>query len=365
MTYTEIIPADVPGENGNLCPEKDIFHLCRENNPRRRSAVTFSCLGKLESVRCATFDRWKRSLRSLVRQALKGVAPVPPPLVVGLTESGIIPSALLHGILGENGIDAEWICSTRRAAPGLRFTESHSHGPDHVLPLPCRQPGELWFAEDEITTGRTLLNLCRRLCCHLAVSRVRIFALADMRPPGLRAAFDRCTAADGIRTSVHVLMPSVLSADPGRSEPVPQFSPDVPACDGIFTSGETAPVSDWHFPDIRPALKSQTAPRCPVLPRREAGTILAVGEAVDMGLSLIQKTPGLRLHHLTLSPWEIDGNHILNRIGVGGRYFLYNAHTLRPPIHILNDPVDEPFGRAALCELRRKGLAAEPLRLTL
>jgi hypothetical protein len=79
---------------------------------------------------------------------------------------------------------------------------------------------------------------------------------------------------------------------------------------------------------------------------------------------MIQANPGLQLHHITLSPWEVDAVHIHNRLDIGGSYYLYNLHTLQPPLYILNDPVDEAVGRAARAHLEAMGFLARPIALT-
>lgn len=93
-----------------------------------------------------------------------------------------------------------------------------------------------------------------------------------------------------------------------------------------------------------------------------SGSLLVVGEAVDLGLHLTQVNPGLQMHHVTLSPWVVNGDAIKTRLEVADAYYLYNPHRLRAPVHLLNDPLDEVVGRAVVDRLRPLGYPVTPIR---
>jgi hypothetical protein len=78
---------------------------------------------------------------------------------------------------------------------------------------------------------------------------------------------------------------------------------------------------------------------------------------------IVLANPGLQLRHVTLSPWEVDDVHIHNRLDIPGDYYLYNPHTLRPPLYILNDPVDAAVGLAARERLEAMGFSPRLLAL--
>lgn len=356
--------------------KNEIYHLKRENNLRRSHAITFSCLGKLGGTDGAGLRRWKSRLGQLLKSTLDHRPLTSPPLIIGLAESGIIPSGLFYQILRDMGVPAGWICSTRRPACGIRFTESHSHGPEHILPFPPHRPGELWFVEDEITTGRTLLHLSIRLCRCLRPRRVRYFAFMDTRAPRHHARFRSILKERGIDFSTHVLFRNGLSSGEADLDAVdekdsihfPESTEQTTKQTIEQTTGQSASraarrevSSDWHLPWLRPALRNQPpAKRSHYEPTPSAGRItgslLAVGEAVDLALPLVQANPDLHLRHITLSPWEIDKKHIFNRLDISGRYYLYNAHSLRPPLHLLFDPIDAPVGEEAARLLFQAGL---------
>lgn len=335
-----------------------IYPLQRENNARRAHAMTFSCLGKLAATDRTLLDQWRDHLEGLIRSAVVS-DPSPAPLVIGLAESGIVPSALCHQILRAAGVPARWICSTRRPARGVAFTESHSHAPDQTLPLPAEPPSELWFVEDEITTGRTVRRLARRLCEITGVRRVKIFAFADLRGPEATRELDAALSQAGLRFSVHPLvrMREPVPADESRSMTTTP-EPDRPAA----PEGETDSRL-WHLPSIRPALGALTEPPEVSLDGPLRGSLLVVGEAVDLGLALVRQNPALAFCHVTLSPWRVDGVHIHRRLDIPGGYYLYNPQTLSPPLFILADPADAAVGRAVRQKLAEIGLSAEPLDL--
>ncbi|WP_373498610.1 phosphoribosyltransferase domain-containing protein [Desulfococcus sp.] len=350
-----------PGSSPDSLPAvRPIYHLRRRNNARRRSAMTFSCLGKVAGTSTATLSFWKSGLKKVFQTACRVRPLTRAPLIIGLAESGIIPSALFHQIVRESCPAAGWICSTRRPSSGIRFSEGHSHAPDHSLPDPETRPTELWFVEDEITTGQTLLALSLDLCRRLDQRRVRYVTFANAQTPEMKRQFRSILSENGIAFSVHTLFPNPpadltavrenfrLTTDPA---PRARSKGSAPAID-----------SDWHFPDRRPALRRQMHSDMR-LPAGLDGSLLAVGEAVDLGMRMIQINPKLQLHHITLSPWEIDDVNIQNRLDIGDDYYLYNLHNLRPPLYILNDPMDDAVAMAAQTHLNAIGFQTRRLDL--
>lgn len=345
----------------NISVTKGVYHLKRDNNIHRQDAVTFSFLGKLESASGAELRKWKNCLKLLIRDACNEREISQRPLIVGLAESGIVPSALFHQLLRKAGVSADWICSTRRPSRGIHFNESHSHGPDHILPLPQSRPTELWFVEDEITTGRTLLHLSLRLCRMMNMRQVRFFAVADSRSDHHKAEFRSVLKDHGIHYAVHTLVQMA------RREENKSF-PDSCLSDGIGEScvqsykSRVGFAHHWHFPRQRPALGNLSDVFFPSdsLPARifrsiREGSLLVVGEAVDIGLRLVQKNSALSFRHITLSPWKIDGKNIFNRIDICRKYYIYNYHSLKSPLYILNDPIDADIGAEAASVLSEKG----------
>ncbi len=345
----------IPGIN----TAKEMHHLKRDNNILRQDAMTFSCLGKLSSTNSIKLDKWRAGMKKLIRDAINENEIAQYPLVIGLAESGIVPSALFHQLLREEGVQAQWVCSTRRASHGIRFAESHSHSPDHILPLPGRPPSELWFVEDEITTGRTILHLALNLCRVVDVWRVRIFSIADTRSSENIAKFNSILEEFHIEHSSHAMIQIRNSSDPARTAQgslIEQGLHDHQA----RVCGQKA-ESGWHFPGQRPALNNQLDVDLDIYHNIQ-GCILVVGEAIDIGLRLVQMNPNLSFRHVTLSPWVIDGENIFSRLDIGENYYLYNFHDLESQLYLLYDPMDRQIGMEVEKRLAEKGLSAEHLK---
>ena len=110
----------LPGYGPGKMPSsrKPVYHLKRENNNRRRNAMTFSCLGKVTGTSTIILNVWKSGLEQVFLAACRARPLTQAPLVIGLAESGIIPSALFHQIVRRRCPSAGWICSTRRPSTG-------------------------------------------------------------------------------------------------------------------------------------------------------------------------------------------------------------------------------------------------------
>jgi hypothetical protein len=335
---------------------KEYIHwLQRENNPRRQTALTFSYLGKLGATERGDLQKCKNHLQSLLFQSILQNSVSKYPLIIGLTESGIIPSALMHQNAREQGINAQWLCSTRRPAAGICFSESHSHSPNHVLPMPQEQPTELWFVEDEITTGRTILNLALRLCSLLNVNYIRVFALADTRPKAQIDLFNSILANSGIHSSTHTLIQEELPANTEVNALSIQKEQNLNIT--TYTSEH-----EWHLCDHRPALKAQFD-ILSELPNNLSGLLLVIGEAIDFGMRLVQINPFLSFQHITLSPWKIDNTSIFCKLRICQQYYLYNYNEIETPVYILSDPIDEAIELEAKYILSQKGIKAKHLQL--
>jgi Phosphoribosyl transferase len=280
------------------------------------------------------------------------------PLIVGLAESGILLSGLMHQIAEEQGVEAHWICSTRRKAMGIQFTESHSHGPDHILPLPDCQPTEIWFVEDEITTGKTVFYLAVKLCSLFKISQIRLFTLADSRTREETARFHIALAYHEIRccteTVVHIEKRNT------QVDLLPYASSHL---DLKVARQFCQPSNEWHIPTTRPAVQAQRNSTVDGSAQLQ-GCLLVIGEAIDLALKFVQENSSLSFQQITLSPWKIDNTSVLSCLEIGERYHLYNYERLKPPIYILSDPVDYAIEQSARASLIQKGVVVESLSLS-
>lgn len=345
-----------------------IHHLQRKNNPKRSSAVTFTWLGKLGAIDGQDIQACTQKLESLLIRSLGQIPASETPLIVGLAESGIVLSSLMHQIALDRGMDAHWICSTRRSGVGIKFVESHSHGPDHVLPLPESAPTEIWFVEDEITTGKTLFQVAVKLCSHLNIRKVRVFALADSRTPSEIERFNLALAYHDIRCLTETAIQLCNSA---QSDGLSYQQVSSTIEEDTFAVNSIA--SDWLFPNFRPALTSQSMVR-----KLEIDTginrddrlfdhgvnkscLLVIGEAVDIALGLVQYHPFLSFQQITLSPWKIDNSAISSCLEIGENYYLYNYEKLKDTVYILSDPIDRMVEKSAKESLLKVGIKVQEL----
>ncbi|MEY2832992.1 MAG: hypothetical protein RLZZ574_2251 [Cyanobacteriota bacterium] len=270
----------------------------------------------------------------------------------------------MHQVAREEDIQAHWLCSTRRDTDGIHFSESHSHQPDHVLPLYQDQPTEIWFVEDEITTGKTILNLILKLCPLLKVNSIRLFSFLDSRTSKETAHFARTLAQHDIQCNTKSLL---------RNEKTSQDTVNLKTTDICFHMSQQSvtrePLNpqvnhhnrDWHCPEQRSALNAQLNFTLK-LPTHLKGCLLAVGEVMDLALRLLQVNPGLSMQHITLSPWEIDRVNISDYLEVKN-YYIYNSQQLQSHIYILSDPKDRDVEYEITQLLQQKGLSVESLSL--
>lgn len=132
-------------------------------------------------------------------------------LVLGYAETA---TALGHTVA--EALTADYLHSTRRAVPGVAsaggFSEEHSHATDHLLlptdPALLRGGRPLVLVDDELSTGRTVLNTITAL--HAASPRARyvVATLVDARPAGSSLVDD--VAALGARLDVVALCRAVV-----------------------------------------------------------------------------------------------------------------------------------------------------------
>lgn len=165
-------------------PVDELVGLAVRRNPRRVHLVVSTVLAKHVPVSPAVARRHGSDLGALVEAALDGVRAE---LVLGYAETA---TGLGHLVADHLGAIA--IHSTRR--PGwsaLSFEEEHSHATTHRLQPRdvdlLRGTGPLVLVDDELTTGRTILNTVRELHAISARPAYVVAALVDLRPDDARA----------------------------------------------------------------------------------------------------------------------------------------------------------------------------------
>lgn len=280
--------------------------LKRDRNALRSHAITFDHLGKLGPINSVhvhdlitCFDRVIDGIQSAFKTRSEkipevasnacDVQPTPSCTILGLAESGIIPSFAVKIACEQRGIRCNWSCSSRINTGGLTFNEPHSHAPKHFLsPDLLHNIGhELWVVEDEITTGRTLQNLLERVYDLSGIRRCRIFTLMDAMRFYDLVRFRTFCRRQGWCVSIH----SVIRSFNARTE-------------------SRVSVSSNHPNDLN--------------------RHYAIGEAIASALPALLSGKIKQIHQVTLSPWVVDGRHIRSRHDFGEGYFLYNASVNEP-----------------------------------
>ncbi|GAA4683483.1 phosphoribosyltransferase domain-containing protein [Frondihabitans cladoniiphilus] len=130
-----------------------------------------------------------------------------------VTVLGYAETATGLGRLVADALGSPYLHSTRHAAPGMpefgRFEEEHSHATGHrLLPTDAtwiRPGGTIVLVDDELSTGRTVLNTIRELQALVPQERWVVSALVDLRDDSDRQAFDEVAAELGVSLEVVAL----------------------------------------------------------------------------------------------------------------------------------------------------------------
>ncbi len=344
---------------------QDFYQLKRDNNPLREDAFTLSCLGKLFPASSLDFTRCGSWLSELLDDIILNNSLEHEILITGLTESGIIPAFLMYVEAGKKQLNTHIIYSTRRPMSGIAFHESHSHGPNHILPIADASFKEIWIVEDEITSGNTVFNLIVQLSNHLKIDCVRVFAFADFRNMKQKAQLISKIKEMDIFCSVHILPFQLEEGNTAISDqPLVLNNPIKPSCWPVKEHSENY-ASDWHLPTKRPALGEKSDVLLDLklwsVPLEFSfGTILAVGESVDIAACFALANNNLSFQQISLSPWKIDNKSIFSRITFAGKYYLYNYEKLKGPVFIICDPIDMEIEIEVIEKFKAYGIEVMP-----
>ncbi|MDT4963914.1 MAG: hypothetical protein QOF87_3561 [Pseudonocardiales bacterium] len=179
---------------GSVRPLHELVGVALRRNPRRAHLLVSTVLGKHIPTDPRVVNGAGRQLGALVAERLQGETGA---VVLGYAETA---TALGHCVADELG--ADYLNSTRRPVLGLDplggFEEEHSHATGHLLlpenPGLLARPGPLVLVDDELSTGRTVLNTIAALHALAPRRRYVVAALVDLRTPDDR---DRMGAAAG------------------------------------------------------------------------------------------------------------------------------------------------------------------------
>ena len=239
MTYrwaAEHLGIDVIDDGRGVRSLPGLVGVAVRRNPRRAHLLVSTVLGKHIPVDPRRVHAAGSELGELVRAAL--------PSSSGVVVLGYAETATGLGHLVAEALAAPYVHSTRRdagVASELSFVEEHSHATAHrVLPDDpdlLRRDGTVVLVDDELTSGRTVLNTIAALRAAGSRQRYVDAALVDVRDEAARAAFDdaareldvpvqvvalasgRVDVPDSARTSALALAESVAPAVPA-SHPI-------------------------------------------------------------------------------------------------------------------------------------------------
>ncbi|MFW3172019.1 phosphoribosyltransferase domain-containing protein [Geodermatophilus sp. CPCC 206100] len=185
--------------------------LALRDNPRRAQLVVSRVLGK--HVPAAPAD--VLAAGAAVGDAVAAVlGPDAAGLVIGYCETA---TGLGHAAAARLG--TAYLHTTRRLHAGVpvaaRFEEEHSHAVGHALQptgeVSLAGDGPLVLVDDELTSGRTVLNTIAELHAHFPRPRYVVAALLDARTPELTAAFAQRAAELGVRVDVAAVVAARLT----------------------------------------------------------------------------------------------------------------------------------------------------------
>jgi len=287
----------------------------RDANPQRSHAITFEHLAKIgpinsvhlqDLITCFTaIVIGRKSLKkaksnSYARTYCSGGSLYRSPFctVLGLAESGIVPAFAMQSACESAGINSQWYCSSRVDTGGQKFSESHSHAPEHFLPrhMLDQLGEELWIVEDEITTGRTIENLLDCIYDLSRISKCRVFTLLDARNATDLERFEEICLIRGWNVTFQsILRPGDFSSLSNQSR------------------GFTNRID-------------------------HTARYYVVGESIAGALPSLLNGDLPCLQHITLSPWVIDGEYIVSRQSWKDCYYVYNSPEVEPE-QLWNDHV--------------------------
>jgi hypothetical protein len=319
--------------------EMPLGQLCgfAARRSRKRGFVFLSrILGKHYPVRPSLMDEVHRRLAAKLTR-IDG-----PAVVVAMAETA---TALGHGVyehlLALTGRDDLLFLQTTRyrvgPAPALTFEESHSHATRHLLHEPaeagCRRlfrgARALVLVDDEISTGRTLVNLARayrRLAP--SVARLHLVCITDWLAEARRAEL---AAEVGVPVECHSLLGGGFAFEDN-----PEFDPGpIPAVDGRGDDKSPILPRDFGRLGLRGPLAIDWAAVAAGLDLRP-GRVLVLGSGefayAPFRLALHLERAGRDVHYqsTTRSPLLV-GNDITSAIEFTDNYhddianYLYNV----------------------------------------
>lgn len=210
----------------------DLVGVAVRRNPRRAQLLVSTVLGKHIPTLPSAIEDAGLALGSLVPE---GAGPT---LVLGYAETA---TALAHCV--GRVLRAPVLHSTRRRVPGydsvVNFEEEHSHATSHLVlpgdPSLLSDAARIVLVDDELSTGRTVINTIRSLANLYPCRRFVVASLVDLRGQADVDALAALAAEIGARVEAVSLSSGILRTWGGRDERA-----------ATLMSALTAPVAPPH-----------------------------------------------------------------------------------------------------------------------
>ncbi len=226
------------GENPYQIPTESLFTLATRNNAKRKFLFVSKVLGKHLAVKpnvCLNYGallayHWLNTSGKYIsqetKQALEQLKDTPaaienlirnpekigePSLVLGFAETA---TGLAHSIFDVLEDAVGFYHTTREVANFdgniINFEEEHSHATAHKV-YECKAMAfsdvkRIILVDDEISTGKTLLNIITEVHKQYGVMKFSVLSLLDFRNSEDQSKFDETASAYGIEIDVTALV---------------------------------------------------------------------------------------------------------------------------------------------------------------
>jgi hypothetical protein len=325
----------------NTIPLASLCHFGARNNPKRGFLFVSTVLGKHLPAQPTKMLAIHQHLAAKIH-----VLADAPTLFYGMAETGI---ALSYGVYEAWANlypkhEARFTHSTRYLLDGLpllNFEEGHSHAPNQALHLPTdsahldvmRRAKTLVLLDDEVSTGKTFLNLWRTLRPHCpCIEQINLVTLTDFMGTTARdvlnQALDTPTAHISAARAEWKFSPKTWHATQAADAPAPYHQPELTPLPHLGRAGIDRPlVLPTPLLDEVAHLLSQHPSDIPV-------RIIGTGEFMHvpylLALHLENQGRSVSLQSSTRSPILEFGpiqhtQRLDDPYGHGDPYFIYNA----------------------------------------
>ncbi len=331
---------DVREDPANNIPLATLCQFGARHNPKRGFLFVSTVLGKHLPAQPTRMLVIHQQLASRIHSTNDA-----PALFIGMAETGI---GFSYGVYEEwakshTKQQAVFMHSTRYLLDGLpvlHFEEGHSHAPKQALHLPAdpahreqmQRAKTLVLLDDEVSTGKTFLNLWHALRTHCPnIEQINIVTLTDFMGANARAALDQALDTP----TAHISAARAEWQFTPKAPPVVQGVAPLPYHNAKLKPMAHLGRTGIDRPLILPKrLLEAVEQRLAIHPREKPVRIIGTGEFMHipylLALQLEQQGRQVTLQSSTRSPILEFGpiqhtQRLEDPYGQGDPYFIYNA----------------------------------------